>query len=68
MVMKVVPEVYDQLPDNPVEMLLIAFGSQESIAAFCAVTPQAVWNWNRDRYGLNLCLSCGPWRNQLKGM
>jgi hypothetical protein len=48
MVMKVVPEVYDQLPDNPVEMLLIAFGSQESIAAFCAVTPQAVWNW-KDR-------------------
>lgn len=43
--MKVIPEMYDQLPDNPVAMLLVSFDSQEDIAAFCTVTPQAVWNW-----------------------
>lgn len=49
MVMKLIPEVFDQLPSNPVEMLLCSFSSQDEIAAFCAVTPQAVWNWkNRD--------------------
>lgn len=42
---KVVPEVYDQLPSNPVEMLLVSFDSQEDIASFCSVSPQAVWNW-----------------------
>lgn len=42
---KVVPEVYDQLPENPVEMLLVTFDSQDDIAAFCSVSPQAVWNW-----------------------
>jgi hypothetical protein len=45
MIMRVIPELYDQLPDNPVEMLLISFGSQDDIATFCSVTPQAVWNW-----------------------
>lgn len=42
---KVVPEVYDQLPENPVAMLLVTFDSQDDIAAFCSVSPQAVWNW-----------------------
>lgn len=45
MVMRVIPELYDQLPSNPVEMLLISFDSQDQIATFCAVTPQAVYNW-----------------------
>jgi hypothetical protein len=45
MVMRIIPELYDQLPENPVEMLLISFGAQDEIAAFCSVTPQAVWNW-----------------------
>lgn len=47
--MKIVPEIYHLLPNNPVEMLLLCFDGQDDIAAFCAVTPQAVWNWkNRD--------------------
>jgi hypothetical protein len=45
MVMRIIPELYDQLPSNPVEMLLISFGAQDAIAQFCSVTPQAVWNW-----------------------
>jgi hypothetical protein len=48
MTMKIIPEMYDQLPSNPVEMLVISFGSQEDIAAYCSVSPQAVWNW-KDR-------------------
>lgn len=46
--MKVVPEIYEQLPGNPVDMLLVCFDRQEDIAAFCSVSPQAVWNW-KDR-------------------
>jgi len=42
---KVTPEIYDRLPNNPVEKLLVCFDSQDDIAAFCAVSPQAVWNW-----------------------
>lgn len=42
---KITPELYNQLPSNPVEKLLICFDSQDEIAAFCFVTPQAVWNW-----------------------
>ena len=42
---KVVPEVYDQLPENPVAKLLVTFDSLSDIAAFCDVSPQAVWNW-----------------------
>lgn len=45
MIMRLIPEVFDQLPSNPVEMLLCSFASQDEISAFCAVTPQAVWNW-----------------------
>lgn len=42
---KITPALYDQLPANPVEMLLICFDTQEEIAVFCAVTAQAVHNW-----------------------
>jgi hypothetical protein len=48
MAMKIIPEMYNQLPTNPVEMLVISFGSQDDIAAYCSVSPQAVWNW-KDR-------------------
>lgn len=47
MVLRVIPELYDQLPSNPVDMLLVSFRSQTEIADFCAVTPQAVNNWKR---------------------
>lgn len=43
--MKVTPEMYNQLPSNPVEMLLVTFDGQDEIAAFCSISPQAVWNW-----------------------
>jgi hypothetical protein len=42
---KIIPELYSQLPANPVEMLVLSFDSQERIAEFCGVTPQAVYNW-----------------------
>jgi hypothetical protein len=45
MVLKIIPAIYDQLPSNPVEMLLISFGSQSDIADFCSVSQQAVHNW-----------------------
>lgn len=47
MVLRVIPELYDQLPSNPVDMLLVSFRSQTEIADFCDVTPQAVNNWKR---------------------
>lgn len=47
MVLRVIPELFDQLPSNPVDMLLISFRSQTEIADFCSVTPQAVNNWKR---------------------
>lgn len=47
MVLRVIPELYNQLPSNPVEMLLVSFRSQTEIAFFCGVTPQAVNNWKR---------------------
>lgn len=47
MVLRVIPELYDQLPSNPVEMLLISFQSQTEVAVFCGVTPQAINNWKR---------------------
>lgn len=47
MVLRVIPELFDQLPSNPVDMLLISFRSQTEIASFCSVTPQAVNNWKR---------------------
>lgn len=43
--LRVVPELYDQLPTNPVDMLLVSFPSQEDIAGYCAVSKQAVANW-----------------------
>ena len=47
--MKIIPEIYHMLPSNPVDKLLLCFESQDEIATFCFVTPQAVWNWkNRD--------------------
>lgn len=42
---KVTPQMYEQLPANPVDMLLVTFDSQGDIAAFCSVTDQAVSNW-----------------------
>ncbi len=45
MPMIVPPELYHQLPENPVEKLLIAFDSQQHIADYCSVSPQAVHNW-----------------------
>jgi len=47
MVLKIIPAIYDQLPSNPVEMLLISFPSQTEIGMFCGVTTQAVNNWKR---------------------
>ncbi len=43
--LKIIPAIYDQLPSNPVEMLLISFGSQGDIADFCSVSHQVVHNW-----------------------
>lgn len=41
-------EPFDNLPNNPVEMLMTIFDSQADIAAFCFVSRAAVTHWKND--------------------